>query len=545
MTRTYRILLALLACSLLTCAAFAQAGDRVEDLPGFDPDRYIVKFRMDIPMKASRADFVKAMGATRVYHDLEGINAVAVELPAAALKALANNRNVDYVERDLPRYAMAQTTPYGIVQSQASLVSPGAGNRLVCIIDSGFDAAHEDLGNNVSGYNGNLPWATDGFGHGTHVAGTISALDNNIGVIGVWPGVDLYIVRVFGDDGAWAYSSTLIDAAQRCSNAGANVVSMSLGCSGRRCSSTSERAQFDNMWNAGMISVAAAGNDGNTSSSYPASYDSVISVAALDSSNVVATFSQQNSQVEIGAAGVGVKSTLPMGLGTDESATVDGTSYEVIALTDSASGTGSGPLVDCGDGSSTCPGGGGQVCLIERGTISFAEKVAACEAGGGDAAIIYNNVAGNFSGTLGGAATAIQSVSMSQADGQFLAANKLGTTASVTTAPGNYASWDGTSMATPHVSGVAALIWSHDTSWTNQQVRDCINATALDLGAAGRDNAYGFGLIQAQDALNGLIAGTCGGGGTPTCEPVGASCTSNADCCSNSCKGKTGAKTCK
>ena len=545
MTRMTRTLVALTACSFLAGAVFAQAAARVEDLPGFDSDRYIVKFRNDIPMKASRVDFAKAMGATRVYHDLTGINAVAVELPEAAFKALAGNRNVDFIERDLPRYPMAQTTPYGIVQSQASLVSPGAGNRLVCIIDTGFDYGHEDLGTNVTGYNGNLPWNSDGYGHGTHVAGTIAALDNNVGVIGVWPGVDLYIVRVFGDDGSWAYSSDLIDAAGRCGNAGADVISMSLGCSGQVCRSNAEENQFNSLWSAGLISVAAAGNDGNTQSSYPASYDSVISVAALDSSNVVATFSQQNSQVEIGAAGVGVKSTLPMGLGTDESATVDGTGYEVIALTDSASGTGSGPLVDCGDGSSTCPGGGGQVCLIERGTISFAEKVAACEAGGGDAAIIYNNVAGNFSGTLGGAATAIQSVSMSQADGQFLAANKLGTAASVTTAPGNYASWDGTSMATPHVSGVAALIWSHDTSWTNQQVRDCLDATALDLGAAGRDNAYGYGLVQAQAALNGLIAGSCGGGGTPTCAPVGGSCTVNSDCCSNSCKGKSGAKTCK
>ena len=543
MTRMTRILVALLALGLLAGAAFAQS---VQDLPGFDPDRFIVKFRSDVPLKMDRTTFAKSMGATRVHHDLAGINAVSVELPQAALKALINNRAVDFVERDLPRYPMAQTTPYGIVQSQASLVSPGAGNRLVCIIDSGFDAAHEDLGNNVSGYNGNLPWATDGFGHGTHVAGTIAALDNSIGVVGVWPGVDLYIVRVFGDDGAWAYSSDLIDAAARCGNAGANVISMSLGCSGNFCSSTAERNQFDSLWSQGLISVAAAGNDGNTQSSYPASYDSVISVAALDSANVVATFSQQNSQVEIGAAGVGVKSTLPMGLGTEESATVNGTGYEVIAMDGSANGTGSGTLVDCGDGSATCPGGGGQVCLIERGTTSFAEKVAACEAGGGAAAIIYNNAPGGFSGTLNGAATAIQSVSMSQADGQFLAANSLGTAASVTTGPGNYASWDGTSMATPHVSGVAALIWSHDTSWTNQQVRDCINATALDLGAAGRDNAYGNGLIQAQDALNGLIAGSCGGGGNPpTCSPAGSSCSSNSDCCSNSCKGKPGNKSCK
>jgi hypothetical protein len=51
---------------------------------------------------------------------------------------------------------------------------------------------------------------------------------------------------------------------------------------------------------------------------------------------------------------------------------------------------------------------------------------------------------------------------------------------------------------------VAALVWSHDPTWTNQQIRDALAATAEDLGAAGRDNAYGFGLIQAKAALDHL-----------------------------------------
>jgi subtilisin family serine protease len=66
-------------------------------------------------------------------------------------------------------------------------------------------------------------------------------------------------------------------------------------------------------------------------------------------------------------------------------------------------------------------------------------------------------------------------------------------------------------MATPHVSGVAALIWSHNTSWTNQEIRDALAATAEDLGDPGRDNAFGFGLIQAQAALDCLQTGSCGG----------------------------------
>ncbi len=100
------------------------------------------------------------------------------------------------------------------------------------MIDSGIHAGHEDFaGIALSGYPSG--WNNDQCGHGTHVAGTIAAANNNLGVIGVSPGkVSLHIVKVFGDDCAWSYSSTLVDAAQRCQAAGAKVISMSLGGAG-------------------------------------------------------------------------------------------------------------------------------------------------------------------------------------------------------------------------------------------------------------------------------------------------------------------------
>jgi len=69
-------------------------------------------------------------------------------------------------------------------------------------------------------------------------------------------------------------------------------------------------------------------------------------------------------------------------------------------------------------------------------------------------------------------------------------------------------------MATPHVSAVAALIWSSNPSLTNVQIRDAMNATALDLGTSGRDTVFGYGLVQAADALAYL------GGGTTNTAPV-------------------------
>jgi subtilisin family serine protease len=67
-----------------------------------------------------------------------------------------------------------------------------------------------------------------------------------------------------------------------------------------------------------------------------------------------------------------------------------------------------------------------------------------------------------------------------------------------------YALLSGTSMATPHVSGVAALIWSANPSWTNQQIRAALDVTAQDLGAPGYDTSFGWGLVQAKAALDEL-----------------------------------------
>ena len=500
--------------------------------PAFaDDGRYIVKFRAGGGPAARQA--VQAAGG-RVIVELGPQNALGVEIPDQAVAALRANPNVEYVENDPRRYPLAQTTPWGIKMVQADQVGDGnASNRLVCIIDSGYSLDHEDLDKDgsVNGTNdsGTGNWYVDKCGHGTHVAGTVSALNNDRGVVGVMSsgGIGLHIVKVFGDDCSWSYSSNLVHALNQCRNAGANVVSMSLGCTGRFCASTTEENAFNDAYNAGVLSVAAAGNSGNTQISYPAGYASVISVAAIDSSKVVASFSQQNSTVELAAPGVAVKSTVPVGTGTDESLTVAGIGYEAVGMDGSPAATGTGPLVDCGLGTSACPGGGGQACLIQRGDISFAEKVQACQSGGGVAAVIYNNADPLFAGTLGDTVTTIPSVGISGVDGNYLKTNALGASATVTTGPGNYAYFDGTSMATPHVSGVAALVWSYSTTWTNDQIRTALQSTAEDLGAAGRDNAYGYGLVRAKAALCSLNPSLtlCGGGGGDPNNPPTASFT--------------------
>jgi len=80
------------------------------------------------------------------------------------------------------------------------------------------------------------------------------------------------------------------------------------------------------------------------------------------------------------------------------------------------------------------------------------------------------------------------------------------------TLPGNrFATWDGTSMATPHVAGVAGLLWMHFPECKNYQIRNVLNKSARDLGSSGCEQKTGHGLVQAKDAYNLLLEGDCGG----------------------------------
>ncbi|NHA13886.1 S8 family serine peptidase [Thioalkalivibrio sp. XN279] len=521
----------MLAAALFLFAGLALAA------PGPDQDRFIVKFKEGKGPQGKAA--LRGAGAELLV-DLADYDAAAFRIPGQALAGIARNPNVEYIEVDPPRYPMGETLPYGIPMVQADPASggeaPGANPVKVCVIDSGYDFGHEDLPTNaVSGFaSSGQRWDTDTCGHGTHVAGTIAARGGNgAGVVGVLgSNASLVIGKVFdGATCAYSYASSVASAANACAQAGAKVINMSLGCTGRRCASATEENIFNNLAGQGVLSIAAAGNDGTTQLSYPASYPSVVSVAAVDENSLVASFSQQNSQVELSGPGVSVVSTVPRGMGFVASFSVGGTAYLGAGMDGSPTGTvADKPVVNCGLGTATCSATGGAICLIERGGISFADKVLACQDGGGSAAVIYNNEPGLFSGTLGTTPTGIPSLSISQADGQAaLTGLSSATRGGVELGAGDYDIYNGTSMATPHVAGVAALVWSRVPGATAAQVREALQATAIDLGPSGRDNAYGFGLVQAADAIAylGDSSGGGGGGGTDPNFPPTASFTSN------------------
>jgi subtilisin len=184
----------------------------------------------------------------------------------------------------------------------------------VAVLDTGIDASHEDLRvvGGASFVSDEPDALSDGNGHGTHVAGTIAALNNNVGVLGVSYDVDLYAVKVLSAGG----SGTLSGIAQGIEWAIDNdmdVINMSLGGS---TGSTTLKQASDNAYNSGIVVVAAAGNSGSflgliNTIGYPARYDSVIAVGAVDANNNRASFSSVGSQLEVMAPGVSINSALP------------------------------------------------------------------------------------------------------------------------------------------------------------------------------------------------------------------------------------------
>lgn len=507
---------ALLAlCGLLGAGAASAAADTTRVIIAFKP--------------GTAAAVKNVVTAARGQHklDIAGLDAMAVEVPTAALQGLSRNPNIEYVEEDAKRYPLAGTTPsgapyasgqllpWGIKAVQADLLAgTNASSRKVCIIDSGYARGHADLsaGTEVTGEydSGTGWWYTDENHHGTHVAGTIAALDNaGTGVIGVSENrtLKLHIVKVFGPD-AWAYSSTLANAAEKCRLAGANVISMSLGGSVSNRTEDTKFSQLLSTYN--ILSIAAAGNDGNTRTSYPAGYASVVSVAAVAEDNTLASFSQRNKDVEIAGPGVNVLSTVPPGTGRRSALSVAAANYTPGDMDGSPVATATGALADFGLGASAVAGSmTGKVCLVQRGTVDFATKVANCQASGGVGAIVYNNVAGAFGGTLGTTVTGIPSVTATDTDGAAMKA-QLGQSATVAVQPWDYAYFDGTSMATPHVSAVAAVVWARNPNCTASQLRTSLNLSAKDLGTAGRDSSFGYGLVQAKAADDRIKSLGCG-----------------------------------
>ena len=304
------------------------SGEQVNVLVGFhgSPDKAVVE----------------SFGG-RVYMELELIDALAATMSSSAAIRLLNHPKVSYIEPDDHVYSLElsgalpdttvdvqagalggiQVVPWGVARVfgedsypfNAWEITTGRGVS-VAILDTGIYREHEDIeaagGMNYSQTpQGSLDYDYfDANGHGTHVAGIIGALDNDFGVVGISPGVDLYAVKILDESGLGTVSS-VIDGIQWAVKEEIPIINMSLYSSNySRALNQACQHAYDN----GHLLVAAAGNLGKEdgieeSVSYPAAYDSVIAVAASDETDQRAAFSSTGPQVELIAPGKEIWST--------------------------------------------------------------------------------------------------------------------------------------------------------------------------------------------------------------------------------------------
>lgn len=360
----------------------AQGADRVDVIIAF----------ASVSGPADQSLVVGAGG--RIRHTYHLVPAIAANIPQQGVAALLANPRVTRVEPDVRVFAIdaESDNTWGVTRIGAASVHTngirGTGVR-VAVIDTGIDYTHPDLAANYAGgvdFVNNDADPIDDNRHGTHVAGTIAARDDDVGVVGVAPEARVYGLKVLGADGSGSFSD-VIAALQWAVDNGLEITNNSYGSS--QDPGTTVKAAFDTAAAAGLLHVAAAGNNGNCLGTgdnvlFPARYDSVIAVAATDQADSSPCFSSTGPSVELAAPGVAINSTV-----------------------------------------------------------------------------------------LGGA----------------------------------YEALSGTSMASPHVAGTAALVVGAGVTDTNgnghvnDEVRQILDSTAQDLGAAGRDTWYGFGLVDAAAAV--------------------------------------------
>jgi subtilisin len=273
---------------------------------------------------ASEEALVRGLGG-QIAHRYSIVPGMAASVPESAIAALRNNPNVAAVDLDGEVQAIVTEleNSWGVQHIGSGDVHAASNTGLgisIAVIDTGIGdgsaAPHEDL-SVVGGYDfvdgDGVP--QDGYGHGTHVAGTACALDNGFGVVGVAPDCDLYNLRVLNNSGGGSWSDILAAIDYTVANE-IDVANLSLG--GSNYPGSTVEAGFASAADSGVIIVAAAGNSGNKggnndSVSYPARFDSVIAVAATDQNDKRASFSSTGPDLEISAPGVSVNSTVPSG----------------------------------------------------------------------------------------------------------------------------------------------------------------------------------------------------------------------------------------
>lgn len=506
--------------------------------------RYVVATKQ--PFRQGRLiPALQEAGADFTPRDVIGfdiINGFAADLTDDEVASLRKSRGVDYVEETVEEKALAvtrdpekQTIPYGIDLVHAREVWPaGRGATInVVVIDTGVDYRHPELGAIFAGGHNFVPTPQtedplDDNGHGTHVAGTIAAADNAVGVVGIAPQVRLWALKVLNANGSGSSDKSIaaIDwvIAKRKELGGNWVCNLSLGSSQ---ATVAGRTAFENAAADGLVIVAASGNESEVGLpapvGYPAAYKGVIAVGAIDEAMTLATFSNQGPELSFTAPGVEVLSTIRLGSGQITFVKTPNATFNGAPIAAAKQGTVTGQFVSCGVGGPTdFPASvAGKIAVIQRGgDITFALKAQRAKDAGAIGVAIYNDDSGRpgtgWTFDLEGTSTYDWpiAVGLSAIDGRALL-EQAGKSITISNIADDYATFSGTSMATPHVAGVAALVWSIAPTATAAQLKTALETTAHDLGTSGRDALFGFGLIDAFAAAKTLNPAAFGNPSTP------------------------------
>lgn len=291
-----------------------------------DEDRHIVGTRTGAATDAAKrkADSVRRIIEFRAYP-----TAVAGEFSDKALDGLRQRRDVEYVEEDVEHEVVGQVLPWGIDRIDGDVAhdkgetggddDDGEGGADIAVVDTGIDSDHPDLAANlgegkafVECLTCDEPWGDD-HDHGTHVAGTADAVDNDGGVVGVSTAATLHAVKVCDALGL-CLTSDIADGLKWAADQGYDVANLSLGGGYSETIDNAGKYAYD----AGILLVAAAGNDGPCEDcvSYPAANEEFVAVSATTCDGSLADFSSTGCEVELAAPGKAVYSTVVGGYDT-------------------------------------------------------------------------------------------------------------------------------------------------------------------------------------------------------------------------------------
>ncbi|WP_406944960.1 S8 family peptidase [Halobacillus sp. SY10] len=251
----------------------------------------------------------------QVHHTYENIPAVSATLDSGELERIQSHSDVMWVEKDQKVETSGQKETWGFKSTQALQSREwgldGEGVK-VAIIDTGIAQDHPDLDvvKGISVIDGSDSWADDN-GHGTHVAGVIAAKNNDVGVVGVAPDAELYIVKALDQQGD-GWESEIIAGIEWAIAQEVDIINLSL----TSCQpSTGMKNTLKQAEESGISVVAASGNGVLCSGEYlddvmyPARYESVISVGAIDDKNMRALFSYGGASLDFVAPGTGIYSS--------------------------------------------------------------------------------------------------------------------------------------------------------------------------------------------------------------------------------------------